>query len=229
MAKTRFIGDVHGYKYELSLVLHNLPADVNTVIQVGDMNVGMGQGDFWHESLEEMLIGVNGHFIRGNHDNPAQCREMLPWIKDGIIQNDVMFIGGAWSIDYQWRTRGVDLFDDEELSYEELHKMIEIYDHVRPKVMVTHDCPLSVSNKLFIERNKSFSGVQYKTRTGSAFEEMFKIHKPAMWIFGHWHCDTDEVIDGTRFICLNELSYADIDLETLEVSFPSYQMKRGKP
>jgi hypothetical protein len=229
MAKTRFIGDVHGYKYELSLVLHNLPADVNTVIQVGDMNVGMGQGDFWHESLEEMLIGVNGHFIRGNHDNPAQCREMLPWIKDGTIQNDVMFIGGAWSIDYQWRIRGVDLFDDEELSYQELHKMIEIYDHVRPKVMVTHDCPLSVSNKLFIERNKSFSGVQYKTKTGSAFEEMFKIHKPAMWIFGHWHCDTDEVIDGTRFICLNELSYADIDLETLEVEFPSYQLKRGKP
>ena len=95
--------------------------------------------------------------------------------------------------------------------------------------MVTHDCPLSVSEELFIKRGKSFSGGQYRTRTGTAFEEMFSIHKPKLWIFGHWHNNVDEVIDGTRFICLNELSYADIDLETLEVYFPEMQPKRGKP
>ena len=74
MSKTRFIGDIHGYKYELSLVLDNLPQDVTSVIQVGDMCVGFGQGDFWHESLEYMLEKVNGRFIRGNHDNPAMCK-----------------------------------------------------------------------------------------------------------------------------------------------------------
>lgn len=221
-SKMRAVGDVHGYKYELSLVLNNIPDDITSVVQVGDMGVGFQQGDFWHESLEEMLQKVNGRFIRGNHDNPEQCREMKTWIKDGTIENDVMFIGGAWSIDYQWRTKGIDLWDDEELSYQELNQMIEIYDYVRPKVMVTHDCPLSVSNKLFIEKGKSLSGTQYKTKTGSAFEEMFKIHKPDLWIFGHWHSDADEVIDGTRFICLSELSYADIDLETLNVEFSEY-------
>lgn len=229
MAKTRFIGDVHGYKYELSLVLNNIPDDVTSVVQVGDMNVGMGQGDFWHESLEDMLQAVNGRFIRGNHDNPFQCREMRTWIRDGRIENGVMFIGGAWSIDYQWRTKGVDLFEDEELSMQQFYGLISTYNYIKPRVMVTHDCPLSVSNKLFIERGKSFSGAQYKTRTGSAFEEMFSIHKPDLWIFGHWHNNVDEVVDGTRFICLNELSYADIDLETLEVDFPELQPKRGKP
>jgi hypothetical protein len=54
---------------------------------------------------------------------------------------------------------------------------------------------------------------------------MFSIHKPDLWIFGHWHCDADEVIDGTRFICLNELSYVDVDMETLEVKWPEYQNK----
>lgn len=229
MSKTRFIGDCHGYKYELGLVLHNMPEDVTAAIQVGDMGVGFGQGDYWHESLDDMLLAVNGRFIRGNHDNPGICKTMSTWIRDGLVENDVMFIGGAWSIDYQRRTKGYDLWDDEELSYPALEHLISVYDTVRPRVMVTHDCPLSVSNKLFIERGKSFSGVQYKTRTGSAFETMFEIHKPELWIFGHWHCDTDEVIDGTRFICLNELSYADIDLNTLEVDFPSYQPKRGKP
>lgn len=229
MTKTRFIGDVHGYKNELALILNNIPDNVTSVVQVGDMGVGMGQSDYWHESLEDMLQAVNGRFIRGNHDSPSQCKEMHTWINDGRIENDVMFIGGAWSIDYQWRTEGLDWWRDEELSTEQFYGLISVYDYVRPRVMVTHDCPLSVSNKLFIERGKSFSGAQYKTRTGSALEEMFTIHKPALWIFGHWHCNTDEVIDGTRFICLNELSYADINLKTLEVDFPELQAKRGKP
>jgi predicted phosphodiesterase len=229
MTKTRFIGDVHGLKYELGLVLGNIPDDVMSVIQVGDMGVGFGQGDYWHESLEDMMQAVNGRFIRGNHDNPAQCKEMRTWIQDGRIENDVMFIGGAWSIDYQWRTMGVDLWEDEELSMHQFYGLISTYDYVRPRVMVTHDCPLSVSEELFIKRGKSFSGGQYRTRTGTALEEMFSIHKPKLWIFGHWHNNVDEVIDGTRFICLNELSYADIDLETLEVDFPELQPKRGKP
>ena len=94
--------------------------------------------------------------------------------------------------------------------------------------MVTHDCPLSVSNKLFIENGKSFSNKQYKTRTGMALEAMFEIHKPKVWIFGHWHCNADEVIDGTRFICLSEFSYCDVDANTFEVNFPEMQHKRMK-
>lgn len=221
MTKTRFVGDIHGLKYELGLVIGSLPENVTSVIQVGDMGVGFGQGDYWHESLEDMLNGVNGRFIRGNHDNPSQCQEMSTWIRDGLVENDVMFVGGAWSIDYQRRTLGYDLWDDEELSYEELNRVIDIYDMIRPRVMVTHDCPLSVSNHLFIQRGKSFSNKQYRTRTGSAFEAMFEIHKPELWLMGHWHCDADEVIDGTRFICLNELSYVDIDMKTLEVRWPN--------
>ena len=235
MTKTRLIGDVHGLKYDLAIVLQNLPEDVTGVIQVGDLGVGFGQSDYWHEDLENMLKSVNGRFIRGNHDNPFMCRQMNTCIKDGLVENEVMFIGGAWSIDnpnappgWHRRTIGIDWWPEEELTHAQLNQLSFLYSMVKPRVMVTHDCPLSISNKLFIERGKTFSDVQYNTRTGAAFEEMFKIHKPELWVFGHWHCDADEVIDGTRFICLNELSYADIDLNTLEVDFPSHQLKRGK-
>jgi hypothetical protein len=43
---------------------------------------------------------------------------------------------------------------------------------------------------------------------------MFIGHKPKLWIFGHWHVPFDEVIAGTRFICLPELAYIDIDTST---------------
>ena len=229
MTKIRFVGDLHGHLYEFKLVVENTPKEIDKIIQVGDFGIGFGQSDYWHESLNDYMIENNIYFIRGNHDNPAMCKTMKSWIQDGIIEDDVMFVGGAWSIDRQWRTKDYDWWEDEELSHERLYMITHVYNYVQPRVMVTHDCPLSVSEELFIKRGKSFSGTQYRTRTGAAFQEMFEMHKPKLWIFGHWHCDVDEVIDGTRFICLNELSYADIDLKTLEVDFPSYQLKRGKP
>lgn len=221
MAKFRFVGDVHGHLYEFKLVVESKPKDIDKIIQVGDFGIGFGQSDYWHESLDEYMIENNIYFLRGNHDNPTQCGEMQNNLMAGQ-HKDFFVIPGAWSIDYAYRTEGISWWKDEELSYEELDRMLSIYNLVRPRVMVTHDCPLSVSNKLFIERGKSFSGMQYKTRTGSALEEMFKLHKPKLWLFGHWHCDVDEVIDGTRFICLNEMSYVDVDNETLEVTWPTY-------
>lgn len=229
MSKTRFVGDVHGLKNDLSILLSDIPEDVTSVVQVGDMGVGFGQSDYWHESLDEMMTKVNARFIRGNHDNPSVCPEMKTWIPDGLVENDVMYVGGAWSIDYQWRTMGIDMWEDEELSHEELDRILSIYDLVRPKVMVTHDCPLSVSKQLFIDNGKSFSKQQYKTRTGLALEKMFELHQPELWLMGHWHLDADQVINGTRFICLNELSYIDVNMNTLEVIWPEYQARRMKP
>lgn len=220
--KTRVVGDVHGLKYELEIVLNNTPKDVESVIQVGDMGVGFGQGDFWHETLDEMLLRANCCFIRGNHDDPAKCSEMISWISDGFVQDDMMFVGGAWSIDHHRRTMGVNMWENEELSSKELDRMISIYDLVRPRVMITHDCPLVVSKELFIDNGKSFSNKQYKTRTGQAFDRMFEIHQPELWVFGHWHFDADKAINGTRFICLDELSYVDVDMNTLEVTWPDY-------
>lgn len=220
MTKSRLIGDVHGHKYELSLVLDNIPEDVSKVVQVGDLGVGFGQSDYWHEDLDLMLASANARWIRGNHDNPAACYDMKTWIPDGTVENDWMFVGGAWSIDYAWRTKGVDLWDEEELSYEELERLIEIYDLVRPRVMVTHDVPHSVATQFFFAEGRPLDGrSQYKTKTGSALDAMFAIHKPDLWFFGHWHYDVDEVVDNTRFVCLNELSIADVNRETLEIEF----------
>ena len=218
--KTRMIGDVHGLKYELSLVLDNLPEDVTKVIQVGDLGVGFGQSDYWHEELDLLLASANAKWIRGNHDNPAACYDMKTWISDGTVENDWMFVGGAWSIDYAWRTKGINLWEEEELSYEELERLIEIYDLVRPRVMVTHDVPHSVATQFFFAEGRPLHGRnQYKTKTGSALDVMLSMHKPDLWFFGHWHYDVDEVVDNTRFVCLNELSIADVNRKTLEINF----------
>jgi predicted phosphodiesterase len=223
MVKTRVIGDCHGLKNELYSILDSVQSDITEVIQVGDLGIGFGQSDYWHEDLDQKLTSVNGSFIRGNHDNPSTCKEFKSWIPDGTIQNDWMFIGGAWSIDYQLRTPGISWWDNEELSSYELETIISVYELINPRVMITHDIPSSVSNSLFFREGRPYAGRKiYKTRTAEALEAMFRIHKPDLWLFGHWHFDVDETIDKTRFVCLNELSYVDVNRETLELEFPSY-------
>lgn len=211
--KTRFIGDIHGKKSFLEDIIRNTPPYINKVIQVGDMGIGFGQGSYWHDSIDLLFESVNGGFIRGNHDNPQMCKTMKTFIPDGHVENDIMYVGGAWSIDSRWRTKDYDWWEDEELSIAELNTIIDVYDLVRPSVMITHDAPLFASKQMFFQPGQYLHGKEiHKTRTACALQTMFEIHQPKYWIFGHWHEDTDMTINGTRFICLDEASHIDLEV-----------------
>lgn len=208
MTVIRFVGDIHGkYRSYMDLI-----AGMDASVQIGDFGIGFA-GVCYEEKdriINEHVAGSRHRFIRGNHDNPARCRQMHGYIADGTIENDVMYIGGAWSIDRNTRCEGVDWWRDEELSYEELERLINIVEVTQPRVLITHDGPSSITYENF---TKPRGWTHFKTRTGEAFEEMFQVCKPELHIFGHWHIDTDIIVDGTRFICLGELSHIDIDLD----------------
>ena len=161
----------------------------------------------------DKMVDGNHRFIRGNHDNPGVCKNHTQWIADGTVEttkdNVIMFVGGAWSIDYQWRKAGMSWWHDEECSYEQFQQIIDTYNTIKPTVMVTDDAPESVVKHLFLEGTHK---PLYKSRTGSALQLMFEYHKPKIWIFGHWHMNKDEEFLGTRFICLDELHTITLDL-----------------
>jgi len=211
MTKTRIIGDIHGNVHAYKTILENWKGPS---VQIGDFGIGFA-GASWHDSVNGYHTENPQHrFIRGNHDDPDMCKnDMLGYINDGTVEGDVMYVGGAWSIDYQQRTRGLDWWEDEELSYEELSNMIVLYNKVRPRVIITHDCPTSVAYEMFISKNRSMSGTfQFKTRTAEAFEQMFAFHKPDHWLFGHWHHSVNQNILGTQFQCIDINDFVDIEL-----------------
>lgn len=208
--KTRIIGDIHGMWYEY----HALASEAERSIQVGDFGIGFA-GPYWHERVDEFHLSGDHRFIRGNHDHPAMCHKMAGWIPDGTVENDVMLIGGAWSIDWAYRTEGVSWWADEECSIPEFERMIDVYAATKPRVMITHDAPLEVSDQMFIKGELALGGPNaksIKTRTGQALQTMFDIHQPEEWYFGHWHHTKTEVIRGTKFTCLGEMDYVDVDL-----------------
>lgn len=214
----RFIGDVHG-KYE---GYKRLIKDFPRSIQVGDMGVGFKN---WHGEIKGnpphyAMVAGDHRFIRGNHDNPEECAKHSQWIPDGHVEGNMMFCGGAVSIDRAYRTEGYSWWKDEELSTEELNRIVDKYSTVKPRIMVTHDCPETVAEQVLnsiVVLGKPSSGYtkldpQHASRTRQAFHNMWIMHSPEIWIFGHWHVLFDHVLRGTRFICLPELGHIDLEI-----------------
>jgi predicted phosphodiesterase len=219
----RLIGDVHGYYDRYKKILKESPYPT---IQVGDMGVGFrryyidGAVAYRPNPPYDLMVETDARFIRGNHDNPETCRKHTQWIMDGTFENGVMYIGGALSIDKAYRTEGYDYWSDEELSQEDLEDLIEAYIIEKPQIMVTHECPQSITG-CFSDTYGIKLDRRFDSRTRHAFDRMFGVHQPKLWVFGHWHNKLDYMNNGTRFICLPELETIDIDFDKVEVVEPS--------
>jgi hypothetical protein len=217
MTLTRLIGDIHGMFYDYQA--HSIADFAGPTIQIGDFGIGFGQGDYWHESVNDFHTDGTHRFIRGNHDNPRVCKQdMVGYIADGTVENDVMYIGGAWSIDnpaaplgWYRRTPELDWWFDEECSDEEFERMYEEYKRTKPRVMITHDCPARISYPMFWGSG-FLRGPVYPNRTSEWFDRFLDAHQPDEWYFGHWHKTMTYQEDKTRFQCIGELDYVDVEL-----------------
>ena len=191
--KIRFVGDVHGKINDYVKIVQ----DCERSVQVGDFGAGF---------VKMPILDPHKHkFIRGNHDNPNTCKTTPNWIKDGEIEDNILYVGGAFSIDRNSRVEGINWWSDEELTIVELNEIIDKAEIYQPKIIVSHDCPTRVAEILFGKK-------PLKTRTQDALAAVFNVCQPKIWVFGHWHEDKDQIINNCRFICLNELSYIDLEV-----------------
>lgn len=217
---TRIIGDIHG-KFQ-DYRTYSIGMFDGPTIQIGDFGIGFGQSPYWYTSVDAHQNDGTHRFIRGNHDDPELCKTMNGYIPDGRVEGHTMFLGGAWSIDnpdappgWYKRTAGVDWWEGEECSAAELDTFLDIYATVKPRVMITHDCPTDASHEMFF-RTGLVKGLEYPNRTASALQRMWSLHQPEYWFFGHWHHTKHIKLGNTHFQCIGELDYIDFDLDNLE-------------
>lgn len=198
------VGDTHGRYARYKTAVKNY----QNTIQLGDHGVGFRSkenGKVLTNPPFDFMKKNNHRFIRGNHDNPGVCRLHKQWVKDGHVENGVMFVGGAYSVDQARRTEGYDWWREEELSYDEFYAVMDVYEKEKPTVMLTHDCPLMIVHQM-----KSHHAYD-NSRTQQALQAMFEMHKPKLWVFGHHHKSFDMEYDGTRFVCLAELEVREFE------------------
>jgi len=193
--KYLLVGDTHGKLslYNELVTTKNIP----DVVVLGDL--GFKKEHDWLRTYYP-----KHKVLFGNHDYYPYKKEDHSLGDFGMFRN-AFFVRGANSIDKHLRILGEDWFGDEELSYIEMQAAIDLYEELRPSIVLSHDCPASVQRKFF--------GINNTSRTAQGLEIMFRIHRPKTWIFGHHHRPTRKQVKGTKFICLGELESLEINLD----------------
>ena len=221
-SKVRIIGDVH-QKYD---AYFSLTKDCDYSIQIGDMG-------FDYKPLN--VIDHNKHkFFSGNHDSLDQYYSSPHVIESTITTGmsrdygtathgglDFFFLRGGFSIDWKQRQKSYlmggakSYWDNEELSMEEMEMALWQYQKMKPDVVITHECPRSISQ--YVGDNKilemfGYNPQRFTTKTSELLEMMFQSHQPKRWYFGHYHNNWASKINGTWFTCIDELSYVELEV-----------------
>lgn len=213
---TIILGDIHGNLGKLSGVMSSVN---DQVLCVGDVGIGFrGVGN-------EPDFSDRFFFIRGNHDNPYFCKKHSQFVGDYGLWNNIFVLGGARSVDKEWRTENINWWRDEELSYAECQLALEAYDSLRPDIIVSHDAPFSIQPELrlaAIAKNPSVAifGDPKPYPTSMILDAMLEVHRPRIHIFGHWHCSFRKDVEGTRFICLDIFETLDLEKELSSLEAP---------
>ena len=185
----RIIGDVHERIHEYLAIT----AGADESIQIGDMGLGF-KGVFLP------LMTPSHKWFRGNHDSPQMCRAHPNYLGDWgyDAEKELFWFSGADSIDKHLRREGVSWWRDEELSVAEFERALELYEQVKPRVVLSHDGPQDFICAAF--------GIHKKSRTRQALQAAYDLHQPDLWIYGHHHVRREFVSpEGTFFMCLPEL------------------------
>ena len=194
------IGDVHGKYKRYHEIIRETERHPYTV-QLGDFG-------FDYKTL--LNVDHNKHkIVGGNHDHYNRIIDIPHYLGDFGYSclNGVNFFyyRGAYSIDRKYRTVGIDWWSEEQVNVEGFMKARELYRETRPDIVITHDCPESVSPYLLDPGSQIF-----QSQTGYFLQEFFNIHQPKIWLFGHYHRSWKMNINGTDFQCLNELEHTKI-------------------
>lgn len=189
------IGDVHG-KYEKYHRILSRHEENPYTLQVGDFG-------FKYDTLKN--VDSTKHMILpGNHDNYDICYNYPHFMGDygytSLNRIDFFYYRGAYSIDRIYRTVGIDWWEDEQVDIEGFMKARELYRQAKPDIMVTHDCPQEIAMQMIKPDQRIF-----ENNTTWALQELYNIHQPKLWFFGHWHHSRQIQYGNTKFICLNEL------------------------
>lgn len=191
MSSIYIIGDMHKYFQEYQEIISKLDGPS---IMVGDTFIGMP--DFKDErSLQWNPIHK---VMAGNHSNPHVIKNHQNYIgRYGFLpEYNLMWVDGAMSPDYRNRTEGLDWWAKEQLTHEEMYRVLKLYEEVKPRFVVSHDAPHSVSK---------MHGWGNSSLTQHILEMMTYIHKPELWMFGHLHNSKTKEFNDIQFRCIDIL------------------------
>lgn len=221
-----FLGDHHGAWLQLFDILDAKKISDCYLISVGDSGIGFTNKDKQqriNEKLNNKFKDRNIIFmaIHGNHDDPDffQGEDIVSLSNFELIEDytiaeygdkKIQFIGGATSIDRTARSEGISYWEGEVLNFER-DKCQEV------DILVTHTAPSWCFPQQFNEmvygwaREDAFL-IEDLTDERAIMDEICKICKPRLHLYGHFHSSWTERVNGCihRLLNINEI-WADFE------------------
>ena len=151
------------------------------------------------------------YFCDGNHEDHWSLRrlennEIYPnvfYMKRGSILTledgrNVLFMGGAQSIDKDMRIEGRDWFREEEITLEDINRLPDA--NTKIDIVISHTCPEEMLSQL-----PNVYNIETNDWSRKALSHVFQIYSPSLWYFGHFHTYKTFYVLGCRWTCLNML------------------------
>lgn len=221
------VGDTHGRWSELRKLV--LRTKATHIFQVGDFGywpkIWESQMKIVGETKEDFFKIPNDiceiHFVDGNHEDhdslcsirkeknpelgnlPVEIQPNLYYHPKGTTYKfngeNILFVGGALSIDRHYRTPGFDYFPLHETIGENLFYTLP--DENVDTVM-SHTCPEFLLRD--IERHIKIKVDDFDISM-RALSRVFEMYRPKRWFFGHWHVSFKTSYKDCEFICLDKI------------------------
>lgn len=213
-----FIGDQHKDFTNLKkLIKHTeYKYSPDLYIQVGDFGLLYDYSDFLNltneifKKINKKLIFIDGnhddhHYLQSLKEEFTDIRSNIQYAKRGAIlsinNKNILFVGGAFSIDRGLRELNYDYFEEEVLSLNEYEEILNKLKDKKIEIMVSHDTPSFFSH---LNRNgvyKTMEDWEISTKHRNYLQNIFIASGAKINIHGHYHkrFEYDLLYDGKEY------------------------------
>ena len=211
--KIMFVGDVHGDWTSLNYFIQEHDPDILFI--AGDVAY-FWKHDF-HDSEGKIKPGrTKIYWVAGNHENHSILKSSgkFPYGKIHKLETNIyfcafgstlklpdgrtiLFVGGADSIDKQYRIIGKDWWRNETIQNDE-------FDALPDPKKVKIDIVLSHTNPTSFELHLSgYRTEKYYDPSCKALQQILERYEPSLWFFGHYHHFQRGKMYGCEWFALN--------------------------
>jgi len=200
-SKIMICGDIHGDWASLNTLISKKKPSL--ILQAGDFG-------YWPREPKYALEKIKPHdtkiyFCDGNHEDhwalkDVKDNELAPnifYMSRGSVMTlpdgrNVLFFGGADSIDKEDRTLGFDWFPEEIPSYRDLAAIDKL--DMKIDIVISHTCPED-----FTEMDQWKWKDKVTDPTRKLLSVILDRFKPDLWYFGHWHDFLQGTCKGCKY------------------------------
>lgn len=222
------VGDVHGQHRQLAEVLRQAQTDyrIEAGIQVGDF------GFDEHAMAELARYPVPLHVIDGNHEDHRWLRRALRrgaadvWREKANLiyqprpsiarlgSSKIGFMGGALHVDRPQKHNLLAGLPNYILRRHR-EQAVALFNREKPDLIVTHSCPAGIGIGVRASPELAHGVAEHIVKAGfdpgppddcgeGELAQLWRSlqYRPSGWVFGHFHCGHDAIVEGTRFVCV---------------------------